>query len=200
MYTQYVDVAALELVTIEDIRLKYPNISLPDELEQDTLDELGYLILQEEEYPELQPGETAEPGEITIVDGEAKRGWVITPAPEPEAIDWAKVIADTRYWREVSGTYVNGVLVDTDRQSQALATGAAVSAMLDPDYEVNWKAKSGFVTLTATEIIGVAQAIRRHVQSCFDRERDLLVLLENDQFEPSMLEQGWPPLPSGQID
>lgn len=87
-------------------------------------------------------------------------------------------IAAARYAAETAGVEVNGVTLDTGRDSQALITGAAVAAMLDDGYSLNWKTTSGFIHLSAPEIIAVAQAVRAHVQNCFDREGELVALVD----------------------
>lgn len=87
-------------------------------------------------------------------------------------------IAFARYERETAGVTVNGVLIDTGRDSQALITGAALAAMLDENYSLNWKTTAGFIHLTAHEIIAVAQSVRAHVQACFDREAELCALVD----------------------
>lgn len=89
-----------------------------------------------------------------------------------------------------SGITVGGVTVATDDQSQSRVMGAAVAAMLDPNYTVQWKTASGFVTLSAPEVIGLATAIRAHVQACFDREAALLAAL--DAGEAVDIDTGWP--------
>ena len=101
-------------------------------------------------------------------------------------------IAARRYDSETAGITRNGMFIDTGRDSQALITGAALSAMLDPTYVCNWKTSDGFVQLDAQTLIGIAQAIRAHVQACFDREAVLLTALENGSFVEDMLNGGWP--------
>lgn len=121
--------------------------------------------------------------------------WTAEEIAEHEAARRAEVaqqIAARRYDAETAGITVNGLQIDTGRDSQALITGAAVSAMLDPGYSVRWKTGAGFVDLTAEQIIGVARAARAHVQACFDREAELLDALEAGTFAPEMLDQGWP--------
>lgn len=87
-------------------------------------------------------------------------------------------IAAARYKAETAGVTVNGILIDTGRDSQALITGAALAAMLDENYSLNWKTTAGFIHLSAPEIIAVAQAVRTHVQTCFDREGELVALVD----------------------
>lgn len=89
-----------------------------------------------------------------------------------------------------AGLTVEGVSVATDDQSQSRIMGAALSAMLDPGYSVQWKSAAGFVTLTAPQVIGLASAIRAHVQACFDREAALLAAL--DAGEQVDISTGWP--------
>ena len=81
-------------------------------------------------------------------------------------------IAAARWEAETAGIDVNGFTVRTDRESQALITGAALKAMQDNTYSCRWKTESGFVELTALQISAVADAVRSHVQGCFDREAD----------------------------
>ena len=108
------------------------------------------------------------------------------PLPPEPTLDEQKAqkkaeIAAARYEAETAGTTVNGVLIDTGRDSQALITGAAVAAMLDSEYSLNWKTESGFIHLSAPEIIAVAQAVRAHVQTCFDREGELVAQVDAAQ-------------------
>lgn len=108
------------------------------------------------------------------------------PLPPVPTLDELKAqkksaIAAARYAAETAGATVDGVTIDTGRDSQALITGAAVAAMLDDDYSLNWKTEAGFIHLTAPEIIAVAQAVRAHVQSCFDREGELVALVDAAQ-------------------
>lgn len=101
-------------------------------------------------------------------------------------------IAARRWQAETAGITVNGTAIDTGRDSQALITGAAVSAMLDPNYSVRWKTPNGFVDLEGQEIIAMATAVRARVQAAFDRESELLEALADGTFTEAMLEEGWP--------
>jgi hypothetical protein len=104
----------------------------------------------------------------------------------------AQQIAARRWQAEVAGIDVGGMRIDTGRDSQALITGAAVSAMLDPDYSVRWRTAAGFVDLNAEQIIGLASTVRAHVQACFDREAELLEALAEGTLTPEMIDTGWP--------
>ena len=133
----------------------------------------GWIVMQ---------GERPTPEHVAHGDG----SWVV---PEP---DYPAIIATRRWQAEVAGITVNGMQVDTGRDSQALITGAAVSAMLDPGYSVRWKTAVGFVDLNAEQIIGLASTVRAYVQACFDREAELLAALDNGTLTEEALAAFWP--------
>lgn len=165
-----------------------------------SVDGLQFVWARESQYPTLTPelfgtcpdtSDTTKPGVMAMMD-EAE--WL--SARQRENADrrtlTAQQIADRRWQAEVAGITVNGMAVATDRDSQALITGAAVSAMLDPDYSVSWKTAAGFVDINAEQIIGLASTVRAHVQACFDREAELLEALAEGTLTPEMIDTGWP--------
>jgi hypothetical protein len=80
-------------------------------------------------------------------------------------------IANARWKAETGGITINGVEIATDRESQALLTGAVLAAQDNPEYVVNWKAQNGWAVLDTATILAAADAVRNHVQACFDREK-----------------------------
>lgn len=90
-------------------------------------------------------------------------------------------IAASRYAAEIAGVTVGGVVVRTDRESQALITGAALKAMQDAEYTCKWKTENGFLELTAVQILAIADAVRAHVQGCFDLEAAKCALIDAAQ-------------------
>lgn len=104
----------------------------------------------------------------------------------------AEAIAARRYAAETAGIDVAGMHVDTDDRSKLLINGAALEAMIDPDYVTQWKTPAGFVEHGGAQVLAVARAVRAHVQACFDREAELLDAVEAGTFTPEMLEEGWP--------
>ncbi|MFN4131277.1 MAG: DUF4376 domain-containing protein, partial [Paracoccaceae bacterium] len=66
----------------------------------------------------------------------------------------------------------------------ARITGAALQAVLDPAVTIRWKTPDGYVDLDAPTILALAQAVRAHVQACFDREAGLI--------DGGDIEAGWP--------
>jgi hypothetical protein len=122
--------------------------------------------------------------------------WVkLSAAPEPPDAprpSWPSLISTRRFKSETSGITVNAMPIATDRDSQGLITGAAVAALLDSDYSLNWKTSAGFVELSAVQILSLASAVRAHVQASFDREAQLLAAVADGSITAAMLEEGWP--------
>jgi hypothetical protein len=90
-----------------------------------------------------------------------------------------------------AGITLNGISVQTDDRSQHRIFAAAFAATQDPDLTVNWKTAAGdFVRIDAPTLIALAQAVRAHVQDCYDHESALLTALEAG--ENVDLDDGWP--------
>lgn len=105
----------------------------------------------------------------------------------------AGLIAARRYTAETAGITVFGVPVYTDRTTQNKLTGAALRASRDSSYTVDWKCSNNtFVSLTAEQIVSVADAVGDHVQACYSREADLLEAVADGSYTDPMLEEGWP--------
>ncbi len=84
-------------------------------------------------------------------------------------------LAGVRRRRVTDGfTVPPGIKVYTDAESVATLTALRVLAKEYPDYTVNFKSNGQFYTLTAAQIIDIANAARAHVQKCFDVESQVL--------------------------
>ena len=87
-------------------------------------------------------------------------------------------IAHARWAEETGGISLQGMTIRTDRESQGMITGAALKALQDAEYVCSWKTDAGFVELSAPQILAIADAVRAHVQACFDHERALLAIID----------------------
>jgi hypothetical protein len=101
-----------------------------------------------------------------------------------------------RWERETGGITVGGVRVLTGIEDQNRIATALIGAPATLDF----KAESGWVTLTLADLKGIAEAITTHVQACFSAERahheaiDAIASIEAAaQYD---LDSGWP-TPSG---
>lgn len=137
---------------LNDVRKWFPNKSLPQSITAQVLSSLG----------------------VEVED-------VAEPVPTFEEMKEAKKasIAQARYEAEIAGTTVNGVLIKTDRETQAVLTSACLQAYIDSGYSLNWKTGDGtFVSLSGEQIMAFGTTVRAHVQSCFDHEAELIPLIE----------------------
>lgn len=141
--------------------------------------------------PELHRAllEGASAGKVIVIGSDGQPRLADAPA---RAIDYAALIAEARYEREVSGITAGGFSVDTSDRSKTLITGSAFNASIDPNYTLSWKSPTGFVELSGPQVIAIAKAVSAHVQACFDREEALLAALADGSFTPGMLLEGWP--------
>lgn len=143
--------------------------------------------LTADEYRSLMDGQCAG----LQIQPDASGRPVLVQAPAP-VVDPAAAIAARRFEAEAAGITVNGVEFPTDRDSHGLVNGAALEAVIDPNYSCQWKTVEGFVDLSAQEIVSLARAMRAHVQKCFDREAELLAMLKAGSYTTEQLDQGWP--------
>ena len=137
--------------------------------------------------------------------GDAGPGWLLvdgvlvppdSPAPAVTLDDAKQQLRERatqlRWQRETGGTNVGGVRVLTGIEDQNRIASALIGAPATLDF----KAESGWVTLTLAELQGIAAAITAHVQACFTAERahheaiDLLGTL--DAAQEYDVETNWP--------
>ncbi|NTG00121.1 DUF4376 domain-containing protein [Agrobacterium rhizogenes] len=94
--------------------------------------------------------------------------------PEITPDDLLTYAATKRYAVETGGITVDGSKVATDRQSQALITGAYNYVQANPDVTVTFKTSVGFVELTAAQMMAIANAVAAHVQASFAAESEII--------------------------
>lgn len=154
-------------------------LNIPDDAVEITEEERAALLSDESQGKIIGSGATGHP---VLID----------PPVDTSPERYARDIAARRYQAETAGITVNGMALPTDRDSQALVTGTALVAVIDPGYYCQWKTSTGFIDVNAQQIIALASAMRAHIQVCFDREAELLAHLENGTYTEDLLDQGWP--------
>lgn len=113
--------------------------------------------------------------------------------PAPTAEDMKAKIAERRWQQVQAGTDADGIHIDTSDTSQVKITGASMTATIDSTYTCNWKTADGsWVTLSATQILAIARAMRVYIQACYDREKALAEEVDAGTFTEAMLDEGWP--------
>ncbi len=81
--------------------------------------------------------------------------------------------AAARYAKETGGIAFNGVPIRTDRESQAMVSGAHSLVVDRPEKTIKFKSAGGFVELDAATMTAIARAVGDHVQECFAIEADV---------------------------
>ncbi|ODT13502.1 MAG: hypothetical protein ABS35_37735 [Kaistia sp. SCN 65-12] len=92
------------------------------------------------------------------------------PEPEPEPVNLTDYAANKRWQVETGGITINGVTIDTSRDSQAMITGAYAWSQANPSQPIQFKASSGWVEFDAATMAAIATAVGAHVQACFAAE------------------------------
>lgn len=134
---------------------------------------------------------------LALANGKVTQAYTAVDVDLDVAKEQAReVLADKRYEVETGGITVNGTLVKTDRETQAILTAARTRALEDANFSVDWKISNGvFATLDAATIIAIANAVADHVQACFSNEKALDALIEAaadvDAVRAVDIQSGW---------
>jgi hypothetical protein len=105
-------------------------------------------------------------------EGTAVAGYTVTSRPLATVKAERKAaLADHRYAKETGGITLGGAAVRTDRESQALVTGAYALVQAAPETILDWKGAGGWAQLDAATMTAIALAVGAHIQACFSNER-----------------------------
>lgn len=89
-------------------------------------------------------------------------------------------IAQARYLYETGGVVLNGLVIETDRETQATINGAYASLKDGLLASLDWKAAGGqWVSLNLAGMTPIAQAVAAHVQASFSLEKQLAEQVES---------------------
>jgi len=158
--------------TTSQVRKLNPQVSIPDGAD---LTDIGYYLIEPVAAPTPNPGERVTAGDPEEYEtGKWRETWLVTDTPLSEVK--ARRIAELsalRYQHETAGITLSGMTIETDRQSQALITGAWSISQINPAILIDWKAETGWIQIDAATISGIAMAVASHVQACFSNERVL---------------------------
>lgn len=90
----------------------------------------------------------------------------------------AAAIASSRYALETSGVNAGGVVIRTDRESQATLASALLTVTRKPETLIDWKGANGWVKIGKAEVEAISDIVSDHVQACFSKERAKLEALD----------------------
>lgn len=162
------------------VQAELPNVSFPPDPGASMLAAWGYDAVERTEptyNPLTQRVQEVAPVQVS---GQWRQAWLVEDLPAEDA---AAVVASMRAalmerataerWKHEEGGLAlsNGVRVATTRDDQNRLTSVVANAALAGVESVDFKAASGWTTLTFAEVRGIAAAIALHVQACFSAER-----------------------------
>lgn len=88
-------------------------------------------------------------------------------------VDLHAYAAARRFAIETGGIVVNGIQINTSRESQSMIVGAYNYVLANPKKTIRFKTVSGWTDLDAAAVTAIANAIGTHVQDCFALEAQI---------------------------
>lgn len=145
--------------------------------------------------PAVDPAFDAYVADGTVVSegAVAQVRWAVHDRPVDEVKRELKGRMASRRWeREIAGVWVDGILMQTDRDSRA--TMASIPAWSDGEM---WKDGQGlFRSLTVSQFESARSAIAAHVRACFAREAELAAMIDTatsvEELRALPVTEGWP--------
>lgn len=102
-------------------------------------------------------------------------------------------VAHRRWEQEVKGLVVNGLYFGTTDREKALMASKVVSAMNLPGANHKYKTAQGWITVSSETMIQLGLGMVQYVQSCFDREGELVEDINTaTDLSTIDIDAGWP--------
>lgn len=112
---------------------------------------------------------------IVISDSDVQYISPVLDLPFEEAQSRLKqALAEKAYVFETTGL----LGVDTSRAGQAMLNGAWSAVQINPDAVLNFKGEAGWAKMNAAQVTGLAVMVADHVQSRFNQEEAIAVLID----------------------
>jgi|GEM_PF-994319 hypothetical protein len=80
-------------------------------------------------------------------------------------------LAAYRFQKETAGMTLNGITIRTDRESQAMISGAKSYLDANPESVIDWKGANGWAQIDRATLLTIGQGVGAYVQACFSREQ-----------------------------
>jgi hypothetical protein len=187
-----------EFASAYDFKLAYKNTSFGD-LDTEAERNAAGLFTLADMSPAFNPltHTLAPAGVAQQPDGSWARAFAVAPLPLEDArANLLQAVTDLRWQKETGGITRDGIVVGTTIDDQNRITSVIANAQAAGVTSVDFKAQSGWVTLTLAQIQGIAAAIALHVQACFSAERAhceaVQALVTLAALQAYDLSAGWP--------
>ncbi|RKJ96623.1 DUF4376 domain-containing protein [Alicycliphilus denitrificans] len=162
-----------EFASTHTFRLAYPDTSFGDLDTEAERNAVG-LFTVDERKPAYNPvTHRAERAGVIQKGGAWARDWIVVQhGAETLRGNLLAAVSQRRWEVETGGvTLPGGIQVATGIDDQNRITSVVANAQLAGVVSVDFKAASGWVTLSLEQLRGITAAIALHVQACFAAER-----------------------------
>ncbi len=134
---------------------------------------------------------------VELAGGAYHARYTLAPLPaEQVRADLMAAVSAKRWAVETGGlTLPGGATVGTTVDDQNRITSVIANAQLAGVVSVDFKAQSGWGTLSLTQMQGIAAAIALHVQACFSAERahhEAIAAASDAELYSYDINAGWP--------
>jgi hypothetical protein len=193
--SEFVIRATGEVLSPLELQARYPNTSNPQALPE---------VAEVEAVDPPQFDGVVERDGVEKVRGVWRQKWTTRPYTAEELqsqhdtrrAQLVTLATSMRWERETGGvTLPNGIRVATSKADQDRITSVLVNAAEAGVESVDFKAESGWATLTIDQVRGIASAVARHVQACFSAERrhhEAIAVLADANLASYDITTGWP--------
>ena len=158
---------------------------------------LGLYLVREQQPDYDQRTHTLALDGVELVEGAYHARYTLAPLPVDQVrADLMAAVSAKRWAVETGGLALpGGATVGTTIDEQNRITSVIANAQLGGVVSVNFKAQSGWVTLSLEHMRGIAAAIALHVQACFSAERahhEAIAAASNAELYGYDINTGWP--------
>ncbi len=158
---------------------------------------LGLYLVREQQPDYDQLTHTLALDGVELVEGIYHARYTLAPLPaEQVRADLMAAVSAKRWAVETGGlTLPGGATVGTTVDDQNRITSVIANAQLAGVVSVDFKAQSGWVTLSLEHMRGIAAAIALHVQACFSAERahhEAIAAASDAELFGYDINEGWP--------
>jgi len=104
--------------------------------------------------------------------------------------------ANQRWEAEKKGILYKNILIDADDRTKTAILLKTQLAVASPGKTFSWKYNNSTVEFTSSDIINIADALSDYIQKCFDKEAELINLVNQTESELNLsnftLNVNWP--------
>ena len=134
---------------------------------------------------------------VELVEGIYHARYTLTPLPVDRVRADLMDAATSKRWDVMTGgvTLPGGISVGTTIDDQNRVTSVIANAQLAGVESMDFKAESGWVTLSLDQVRGIAAAVALHVHACYAAERahhDAIAAASDAELMAYDINAGWP--------